>query len=73
MKISVPAETKDNVSVSAIRRSDSPASIRITFKDDVLNKSFGLETVGFEMSVESAKELVNKIEENIKWIEKEHM
>ena len=73
MKICVPAETKDNVSVSAIRRSDSPPSIIIRFKDDVLNRSFGLEDVGFEMSVESAKELVNKIEENIKWIEKERM
>lgn len=60
---------KDYIEVGAKVVVEGPASITITIQDEVLERVFGLEKVGFEMSVENAQELISEIEKKLNWIE----
>ena len=68
MKLVAAAVNKNNVTVSAVKRSDSPGSIMIYVKDEIMCRLCNMEKIGFEFDEESARQLVSDIQGSIAWL-----
>lgn len=59
------------VTVSAAKYSAGSGSITISISDSVIERLWGVEKIGYELSVESTEELVKQLREKISWVKGE--